>query len=97
MIDMESCDLSCDLFIYLQSPMAENTPAENSEDVVFDDSGVSDVTGSSNRSNSDGHTQTSSHVTSQDSASNISEEGISMGEKWAQVYIIKYVLSYNVD
>ena len=69
--------------------MAENTPAENSEDVVFDDSGVSDVTGSSNRSNSDGHTQTGSHVTSQDSASNISEEGISMGEKWAQVYIIK--------
>ena len=67
--------------------MAENPPAENSEDVVFDDSGVSDVTSSDgNRSgNSDGHTQTGSHVTSQDSASNMSEEGISMGEKWAQV------------
>ena len=72
--------------------MAENALTENiiaSEDVVFDDLGVSDVTGSSNRSNSDSHTQTGSHVTSQDSASNISEEGISMGEKWAQVYIIK--------
>ena len=65
--------------------MVENAPAENSEDVVFDDSGVSDVTSSSNHSNSDGHTQTGSHMTSQDSASNISEEGISTGEKWAQV------------
>jgi hypothetical protein len=69
--------------------MAENAPAENSEVVVFDDSGVSDVTSSSNRSSSDGHTQTGSHVTSQDSASNISEEGISMGEKWAQVHNLK--------
>ena len=80
--------------------MAENAPTENSEYVVFDDLGVSDVTGSSNRSNSDSHTQTSSHVTSQDSASNISEEGISMGEKWAQVAIHNknfMSLSYNVD
>ena len=67
--------------------MAENPPAENSEDVVFDDSGVSDVTSSDGNcsGNSDGHTQTGSHVTSQDSASNMSEEGISMGEKWVQV------------
>ena len=41
--------------------MAENPPPENSEDVMFDDSGVSDVTSSSNHSNSDGHTQTGSH------------------------------------
>jgi hypothetical protein len=69
--------------------MAENPPAENSEDVVFEDSGISDVTSSSNRSSSDGHTQTDSHVTSQVSASNISEEGISMAEKWAQVHNLK--------
>ena len=49
--------------------MAENAPTENSEDVVFDDLGVSDVTGSSNRSNSDSHTHIGSHVTSQDSDS----------------------------
>ena len=52
---------------------------------MFDDSGVSDVTSSSNHSNSDGHTQSGSHVTSQDSASNVSEEEISTSEKWAQV------------
>ena len=74
-----------------QSPVVENPPAENSEDVVFDDSGVSDVTSSSNHSNSDGHTQSGSHVTSQDSASNVSEEGISTGEKWAQV---QYTISH---
>lgn len=53
--------------------------------MLADDSGVSDVTSSSNHSNSDAHTHDDSHVTSQDSASNISEEGISTSEKWAQV------------
>lgn len=53
--------------------------------MVFDDSGVSDITSSSNHSNSDVHTQSGSHVTSQDSASNVSEDGISTSEKWAQV------------
>ena len=64
--------------------MVETSLTENSED----DSGVSDVTSSSNHSNSDGHAQSGSHVTSQDSASNISEEGISTSEKWAQVYTV---------
>ena len=67
----------------MQSPVTDQPPSlENSEDAVFDDSGVSDVTGSSNNSGPN-----LPNTTSRDSASSgvASVGGISTSEKWAQV------------
>ena len=71
----------------LQSPVLENPPtvmaveSANEQDVVFDDSGVSDVTTSSNNSSNSAHA--TCHMTSHDSSSS-NEESISTSEKWAQ-------------
>ena len=58
------------------------------EDVVFDDSGVSDITSSSN--NSAGHApseRSSGHMTSSESACSMaSADDLSTSEKWAQVW-----------
>ena len=76
-----------DIMCTLQSPVLENPPtvmaveSGNEQDVVFDDSGVSDVTTSSNNSSNSAHA--ACHMTSHDSSSS-NEESISTSEKWAQ-------------
>jgi len=69
--------------ILTQSPVTDQAPSlESSEDAVFDDSGVLDVTSSSNNSGPN-----LPNTTSRDSASSgvASVGGISTSEKWAQV------------
>ena len=70
-----------------QSPVSDNPPLGTAtehgseQDAVFDDSGVSDVTTSSNNSSNSAH---SAHrIMSHDSSSS-AEESISTSEKWAQ-------------
>lgn len=64
------------------SPLTEQSPPlENSEDVVFDDSGVSDITSSSNNSGNSRPNHVTDHVTAHESAS---LSGVSNSEKWAQ-------------
>lgn len=71
----------------LQSPVADHPPVGmatdhgNEQDVVFDDSGVSDITTSSGNSSNSAHS--THHMTSRDSTSS-GEESASTSEKWAQ-------------
>ena len=70
----------------MQSPLTEQSPPlENSEDVVFDDSGVSDITSSSNNSGNSRPNHVTDHVTAHESAS---LSGVSNSEKWAQVRVL---------
>lgn len=75
-----------------QQPPLETVPAEqpgNEQDVVFDDSGVSDVTTSSNNSSTSGrggggHMTSHDHRTMSHGSTSSSEEIVSTSEKWAQ-------------
>ena len=74
---------------HTQSPVTEVPPVENTEDVVFDDSSVSDTTSSSNNS---GDGDPLPNTTSDSTSSGVtSMGGVSTSEKWAQVRRVKHI------
>ena len=65
----------------------ENPPRldeSRDHDEIFDDSGVSDTTSSTN-SSGEGHAQSHNHVTMGSGSHDVMENGISTSERWAHV------------
>ena len=76
----------------LQSPVIEDPPtlleSGDTQDVVFDDSGVSDVTSNSTSSTGEGHSHSDdNHVTKGVGSHDLSENGSNTSERWAHVSV----------
>ncbi|XP_064396977.1 uncharacterized protein LOC135343878 isoform X2 [Halichondria panicea] len=72
-----------------QLPVDTTTEQSNEQDVVFDDSGVSDVTTSSNNSSNSahsgrGHMPSHDHRMASHDSTSSGEDSVSTSEKWAQ-------------